>query len=58
MRRSGAGGGYRCRPFFHRRSGVFLAVALLAAVVISLKLTERKDDVLHGSNIKREDEKE
>jgi hypothetical protein len=31
---------------------VFLAVALLAAVVISIKLTGRKDDVLHGGYIK------
>jgi hypothetical protein len=40
------------RSFFHSRGGGFLAVALLAAVVISIKLTGRKDDVLHGGYIK------
>jgi hypothetical protein len=34
---------------------VFLAAALLAAVVISIKLRGRKDDVLHGGHIKRDD---
>jgi hypothetical protein len=35
---------------------VFLAVALLAAVVISIKLTDRKGDVLHGGYIKRDND--
>jgi hypothetical protein len=34
---------------------IFLAVAVLAAVVISIKLTDRKGDVLHGGYIKSDD---
>ena len=34
---------------------VLLAIGVLAVVVIIVKLTERKGDVLHGGYIKRDD---
>jgi hypothetical protein len=36
--------------------GIFLAIAVLAVVVIIIKLTGRRDDVLHGGYIKREED--
>jgi hypothetical protein len=37
---------------------VFLAVALLAGVVISFRLADRKSDVLHGGYIESDDDKD
>jgi hypothetical protein len=37
---------------------VLLAIAMLAVVVSITKLTGRKDDVLHGGYIRREDDKD
>jgi hypothetical protein len=39
-------------------AAVFLAVAALVVAVIIIKLTERKDDVLHGGYIKSDDDRD
>jgi hypothetical protein len=45
-------------PFSIVVAVIFLAVAVLSAVVISIKLTDRKGDVLHGGYITRERNKD
>ncbi len=39
-------------------AGVFLALAVLSVIVIIIKLTERKGDVLHGGYIEGDGSKD